>query len=260
MSVDLSHRLHVNYRYSLNFAERQRNESPTFRILDYGCGAGEVVMAGRERGLDFYGAEVFYAGGNTRDVVERNGLLGTTVKEIHDGHLDFPDAFFDLVVNNQVFEHVENLDGVLGEIYRVLKPGGKVLSLFPSRDTVREPHCGIPFLHWFSKSSKLRYPYTLMLRRLGLGFHKGERTAEQWTTFQIQWVDTYCFYRTRENVMNSFRRFFDAKLIEEDFISFRLQDSNLGWVDRFTSWPILRPVAKELLRRFGFLVIVAEKL
>ena len=47
--------------------------------------------------------------------------------EKEDGRLDFPDASFDLVVNNMVFEHVEDLDAVLAEIQRVLKPGGRIL-------------------------------------------------------------------------------------------------------------------------------------
>lgn len=251
--------MHINYRYVLDFAERQRNGAPAYSILDYGCGAGDVVVAGRERGMDFYGAELFYAGGSTRDVVEKEGLLGTVVKEIRDGHLDFPDALFDLVVNNQVFEHAEDLDQVLAEMNRVLKPGGKVLSMFPSRDVWREGHCGIPFLHRFSKDSRLRYPYALMLRKLGLGYHKGTKTPEQWAKDFGHWLDHYCFYRSRRSILNSFRRHFEFKLMEEDYILFRLRASRLWWLAPPARLPLLKPVAKELFRKLSGLVIVATK-
>jgi len=40
------------------------------------------------------------------------------IHEIRDGVLPFADAAFDLVTNNQVFEHVEDLDADLREICR----------------------------------------------------------------------------------------------------------------------------------------------
>ncbi|MEB2343612.1 MAG: class I SAM-dependent methyltransferase [Deltaproteobacteria bacterium] len=45
--------------------------------------------------------------------------------------LSFPDAAFDVVVCNEVFEHVPALDAALGEIARVLRPGGVLLATFP---------------------------------------------------------------------------------------------------------------------------------
>jgi hypothetical protein len=52
--------MHINYRYVLHFAELQRGGSSSFTVLDYGCGAGDVVVAGRERGMNFF-SELFYA-------------------------------------------------------------------------------------------------------------------------------------------------------------------------------------------------------
>lgn len=46
-------------------------------------------------------------------------------------HLTLPDAAFDLVVCNEVFEHVPDLGSVLAEIARILRPGGVLLATFP---------------------------------------------------------------------------------------------------------------------------------
>jgi hypothetical protein len=45
--------------------------------------------------------------------------------------LTFPDRSFDLVVCNEVFEHVYDLPQALREILRVLRPGGRLLATFP---------------------------------------------------------------------------------------------------------------------------------
>ena len=52
--------LHVNYRFVVDFCRRN---VPAGKILDYGCGAGEIVRAGLEAGLDITGCEAFYEGG-----------------------------------------------------------------------------------------------------------------------------------------------------------------------------------------------------
>ena len=55
-----------NYQYILDKAKGIGG-----RFLDFGCGAGDLVVAGRKAGLSFYGAEVFYKGGDTRREVEK---------------------------------------------------------------------------------------------------------------------------------------------------------------------------------------------
>ena len=46
-------------------------------------------------------------------------------------NLPFDDNTFDSVLCTEVFEHVENLDQVILELYRILKPGGKMLVTMP---------------------------------------------------------------------------------------------------------------------------------
>src|SRR5947199_6189219 len=61
------------------------------------------------------------------------------------------------------------MEAGLCEINRVLQAGGTLLNLFPDKSIWREGHCGVPFLHWFSRHSTLRIYYALLWRSIGFG-------------------------------------------------------------------------------------------
>ncbi len=48
----------VTNRYVLEFSREFARRHPGARILDFGCGAGALVSAGRAAGLDLWGADV----------------------------------------------------------------------------------------------------------------------------------------------------------------------------------------------------------
>jgi len=242
----------VTNRFVLEIARRHGG-----RILDYGCGAGSLVMRGRGEGLDIYGTDVFYEGAETRppDV--------EYIREIRDGRIPYADAWFDLVTNNQVMEHVEDLDGVLREIARVLKPHGTVLSIFPSRDVWREGHIGIPFSHWFRPRSRLRFYYTWLLRALGLGTWKEQApTARQWATDKLAWIDRWTRYRSRRAIFTTYAKYFRSELREPEYIRYRLMDNPTPlrrFLARSSHWPVFKQVEAAILRKLAFLVIVSTK-
>ena len=93
-----------------------------------------------------------------------------------------------------MFEHVPDMDRVLSEIRRVMKPEGALLNLFPSREVWREGRCGIPFLHRFPKHSRARISYAAALRSLGLGDITDGKSVMQWSRDFCRWLDdcTYC--------------------------------------------------------------------
>ena len=111
-------------------------------ILDLGCGNGDVVMEFRKKGFQAFGCDfVFKEGKNVQDL-ENNGFI----KRICDVpyQLPFPDNTFDIVLSDQVLEHVKDYPATLGEISRIMKADGVGLHFFPSRYTPIEPHVYVP--------------------------------------------------------------------------------------------------------------------
>jgi glycosyltransferase involved in cell wall biosynthesis/ubiquinone/menaquinone biosynthesis C-methylase UbiE len=259
-SADAAPGLDVTNRYVLDFARRYAAEHPGARILDYGCGAGRMVAAGIAAGHDIAGADVYYGGSKTREEAAQAGLLGSAIQEIRYGRLPYEDASFDLVMNNQVMEHVEDLDAALAEIHRVLKPGGAALSIFPSSDVFREGHIGIPFSHWFRKGARARFYYAWALRALGFGTWKEQApTARQWAVDKLEWIDLYTRYRSRGEIFAAYNRYFSNEQREDDYIRYRLLDGGRQALAGLLRYRLPAAVACAVFRKLAFLVIRSRK-
>ena len=93
------------------------------RVLDVGCGDGQVARAAAATGLDVIGLDVVAA----QLLVARS--RGGTPAYIRGATTRLPvaDASVDAVVACLVLEHVSDLDAVLGEFSRALRVGGRAL-------------------------------------------------------------------------------------------------------------------------------------
>lgn len=100
-----------------------RHAPTSGRLLELGCGEGKVLRTlRRERpALTLLGCDV-------RDVPPADGAFEfrrmTSGVPAGDGELD-------AVVFNDVLEHVEDPRATLGELHRVLRPGGKLVGFVP---------------------------------------------------------------------------------------------------------------------------------
>jgi SAM-dependent methyltransferase len=183
----------VNRRYFLHYVGRVA--APGAKVLDFGCGAGLMVQMLREAGFDAYGVDIRWPGADYGDIeasdLGRDGLLRYYEPG---GPLPFADNEFDVIVSDQVFEHVETLEATVRELERVLRPGGVAYHHFPYRRVWREGHIGIPFSHRLPPG-RARLEYTVLLRRLGCGTWKDDRTARRWAIESLEWIDRWTVYR-----------------------------------------------------------------
>ncbi len=83
-------------------------------------------------------------------------------------NLPYDPNYFDFVVSFDVLEHVQNIEQVIQEVFRVLKPGGKFLAVFPQFFQPLESHLGLatkmPALQWFFSGKNLTEAYYEILK------------------------------------------------------------------------------------------------
>lgn len=72
-----------------------------------------------------------------KSIKEMSELLGEEVFHVAENNLPFPDRTFDCFVSIDVHEHLEDPNSLIREIWRVTKPGGKVIVTVPSGDETK---------------------------------------------------------------------------------------------------------------------------
>jgi SAM-dependent methyltransferase len=137
----------------------------TGRWLDLGCADGgyvaELLRQGAAEVVGVDTAEERIAKAAAR------GLPHTSFQIAEGESLPFPDAHFDGVFMNEVFEHVTDEKATLREVARVLAPGGKLVLISPNRWFPFEGHgmrtslfttgSPVPLLPWLPQSLAKRW-------------------------------------------------------------------------------------------------------
>lgn len=101
---------------------------PTTHLLDFGAGRGNVEQ------MNFKGIAGLVVGLDPEPAVFDNPFLDRAeLFDIRANRIPLPDASFDVVIADNVLEHVGDPLATFKEIHRVLKPGGRFLAKTPNR-------------------------------------------------------------------------------------------------------------------------------
>ena len=106
-------------------------------VLDVGCGDGQISRLLAAAGAAVVGADPTW---NQIDVAQRRGGGAAYVRS-GAAELPFADASFDAAVACLVFEHIDDVDGAIAEIARVVRPGGR-FSFFLNHPLLQTPGSG----------------------------------------------------------------------------------------------------------------------
>jgi SAM-dependent methyltransferase len=153
-------------------------------MLDVGCGSGTSLLEAQSLGATAFGIE---ADPNVAPIASALGLT------IHFGSLQdqpFPDQQFDLIVMNQVIEHLPEPGLALQILLDRLKPGGRMVLVFPNQASLWRRFSGdrwinwhIPYhLHHFTSTS-----FTRMASHCGFAVASTQTiTPNLWTLLQLR--------------------------------------------------------------------------
>jgi len=167
--------------------------SPGERVLDVGCGPGflcESIAAivgqdGTVTGLDI--SSDLIARCRTRNPPKWLSYAVGDATQIAQ-----PDASFDVVVCTQVAEYVPDVDRVLAETFRVLRPGGRAVLVATDWDAVvwhseRPDRMGMVMKSWESHCAHPHLPRSLSNRLVRAGFRLDG--AVVFSILNLQWQD-----------------------------------------------------------------------
>ncbi|QNI31579.1 class I SAM-dependent methyltransferase [Alloacidobacterium dinghuense] len=144
------------------------NHDPDFSepgdFLDIGCGSGTYLERMRSRGWNVRGVEPSAHGVANGRQAGFDIFHGTLVQA------SFPSDSFDYVRSNHSFEHMPNPVQVLGELYRIVRSGGKVYVGVPNIDSL--PFRLFRRYWWYMGAPVHTYSYsvktlTALLQRAG---------------------------------------------------------------------------------------------
>jgi SAM-dependent methyltransferase len=117
-------------------------------VLDVGCGYGHTALELAHHCERVVGIEPAPSlAGHGIELAARSGLSNLEIR--HQGIYELPDReAFDLVVLDNVFEHLPDQRRALSILSSALRPGGAMYLLMPNKLWPIEAHYGLPFLSY----------------------------------------------------------------------------------------------------------------
>jgi len=160
------------------------------RVLDIGSGMGGFLVAARLSGMHAIGVEpsVDYCR-ITRLRGMRYGMSPSVIRGVGE-RLPCPDVSFDVVLAQDILEHVHDPDATMREIRRVLAPNGVALVTVINRLAWRDPHYHLFAINWLPRCIGERIVERVGRSKRDARFSDNQRLGEMY-------YDTFAGFRRR---------------------------------------------------------------
>lgn len=109
-------------------------------VLDYGCGSGLHIPLWQELFPTSHLSFADISGKALEKLCARHSHYTPSCHMIGDDRVALPDNSFDVVASVEVMEHVADLKAYLGEVHRLLKPGGVFVWTTPCANRLSIEH------------------------------------------------------------------------------------------------------------------------
>jgi SAM-dependent methyltransferase len=209
-------------------------EKKNIRVLDYGCGGGDLVRFLMQNGYDAYGVDVDTFFDDFYSYTDRELLSGGRISVIDiDGKGSLSGQTFDFIISNTVLEHVVDKKRHLSAVARYMSGSSVALLLYPLLESIREGHIRQFFIHWLPRG-RLRVAAAHLQKFLGIPRDNGG-TADihEFVKEKVGVVDSSCFYETNRAINRYLGECFDFSHIEGEYFVFRAKQKRKLWMVPF---------------------------
>jgi SAM-dependent methyltransferase len=210
-SISITHRHIISI---VNTLIKEKLKKKHIRILDAGFGQAKLLKYlhdflpkfNPEITFEVFGFDISDHG------VQDNSFYWTAIESLK---IDFPNlvwqerlklitsdskwpyetGYFDIVISNQVLEHVWDHNFFLHENYRVLCLRGMAIHLFPVKEVIIDWHLFLPFVHKF-RNWDFTYKFISICSQLGLGKYVNELNLSEYIESHTDFIHFYCNYPT----------------------------------------------------------------
>ncbi len=259
----------------------------TIHILDAGCGNGQLIRYLHECLHVLHPGKCFVIHGfDVSDHgVQSEGFLSEAVRNLlavdptvewssrifslqQDQPWNFSTQQYDVIVSNQVLEHVRDKDRFFFNVSQKLIDGGHSVHLAPLRSVIPEDHVHIPFAHRFTNFDAM-HGYIRMMSALGIGKYRGAKKetgvdlavyAERHADYLYHWTA----YSSESETLSYARKHFmraDFRFSLEFYTAKLAQMTGFGARTHYTfrSWGFRDALMIKILRYLSSVTLVTEK-
>ena len=154
------------------------------KVLDIGVGSCLSLLENQNLGIEGYGVE---ADPNVARIAA-HFRLRVHVGSIHDQ--PFPGELFDMVVLNQVIEHVPDPEALMRTVLNRLRPKGRAVMSFPNANSLQRKLSGAKWINWhvpYHQHHFNRQSFSQLAEKVGYEVIRTRTiTPNLWTILQLR--------------------------------------------------------------------------
>lgn len=196
----------ITHQHLLAAIVAESDDKRTLSVVDIGCGGGVLLRYLRTSLPQLLpDCEVEVSGFDVSDFAPHgNTNLETGTTTVLQGDpWPYDDHSVDVMISNQVLEHVSDEQFFFAETARCLKSDGVSMHLFPVKNVVWEGHVYVPLAHRITRPGFIRVMNRLFGSEKGKNIPGGRE--REFGECAADYIRSYTAYRTKRELFDAAR-------------------------------------------------------
>jgi len=223
-----------------------------FRIADWGCGRGKLVLWLLEQGYQAVGVDLHDAPfARSVELFRSKGYPPQDYLRRLDerGISDFAEGSFHFIVSWQTLEHIRDFAATAAEWRRVTIAGGAGFHFYTAHRKLVEPHLYMPLVHWLPKNETRRWLIGLFVL-LGVEPNWWPQKRVDWRIRTQEYFD-YSVGRTYYRSPKDLRRVLTACGLGAEFVDVTSWKPARQWLSKLPGLGSSSPLIRIWVLNFG---------